>query len=318
MMNQSISIDAAYCKDASDRIAANIEKVVIGKHDTVMTAVCALFCEGHMLLEDVPGVGKTLLAKALGASLGFSCGRIQCTSDLLPSDVLGVNIYNRKIEDFVFRPGPVNNNIVLIDEINRANPKTQSALLECMEERQVTSDGVSMRLPRPFMIIATQNPIEYDGTFPLPEAQLDRFFVRASLGYPDLDSEFLILDQKEGEKSESLMPADPLPDLRAIQKFTENVFVSDSVKNYILEIVRSTRKDSSVFLGASPRASIALQRAARAFAVMNGRNYVTPDDVKKAAHPVLDHRIRMAYGGRGNNPASVFTDKILASVSVPV
>lgn len=315
MSDNRVTVDAAYAKDAADRIAANIEKLVIGKHDAVMVAICALFCEGHLLLEDVPGVGKTALAKALGASLGLSCGRIQCTSDLLPSDVLGVNVYNRKIEDFVFRPGPINCNIVLVDEINRANPKTQSALLECMEERQVTSDGTSMRLPRPFMIIATQNPVEYDGTFPLPEAQLDRFFMRGEIGYPDFDSELAILDQREGDKFDLLGPVDPLPDLRAIQLFTETVHVEPSVKGYVLDIVRATRGDSSVFLGASPRASIALQRAAKAFAAMAGRDYVIPDDVKRAVHPVLDHRIRMAYSGGGS--ASAFTDRILSGVAVP-
>ncbi len=311
-------VDAFYVKNVADRLTENIERLIIGKSSVIKLALCSLFCEGHLLLEDIPGVGKTLLAKALGRSLGLSFGRVQCTSDLLPSDILGVNIYNQASGEFKFRPGPISNNIVLIDEINRANPKTQSALLEAMEERQVTSDGEAVSLPRPFMIIATQNPIEYEGTFSLPEAQLDRFFIKASIGYPDFDSEMIILEQRGSENEHLVYALDPLPDLLAIQEYIEKVFVEDSVKNYILSIVRYTRNDPSVFLGVSPRGSIALQKASKALAAIDGRDYVIPDDVKLAAHPVLDHRLRLAYSDSSVSSSADFIDKVMRSIAVPV
>lgn len=311
-------VDALYVKNVADRLTENIERLIIGKSSVIKLALCSLFCEGHLLLEDIPGVGKTLLAKALGRSLGLSFGRVQCTSDLLPSDILGVNIYNQASGEFKFRPGPISNNIVLIDEINRANPKTQSALLEAMEERQVTSDGEAVSLPRPFMIIATQNPIEYEGTFSLPEAQLDRFFIKASIGYPDFDSEMIILEQRDSENEHLVSALDPLPDLLAIQEYIEKVFVEDSVKNYILSIVRYTRNDPSVFLGVSPRGSIALQKASKALAAIDGRDYVIPDDVKLAAHPVLDHRLRLAYSDSSVSSSADFIDKVMRSIAVPV
>lgn len=311
-------VDALYVKNVADRLTENIERLIIGKSSVIKLALCSLFCEGHLLLEDIPGVGKTLLAKALGRSLGLSFGRVQCTSDLLPSDILGVNIYNQASGEFKFRPGPISNSIVLIDEINRANPKTQSALLEAMEERQVTSDGEAVSLPRPFMIIATQNPIEYEGTFSLPEAQLDRFFIKASIGYPDFDSEMIILEQRGSENEHLVSALDPLPDLLAIQEYIEKVFVEDSVKNYILSIVRYTRNDPSVFLGVSPRGSIALQKASKALAAIDGRDYVIPDDVKLAAHPVLDHRLRLAYSDSSVSSSADFIDKVMRSIAVPV
>ncbi len=306
-------------KNVAEKIISNVGNIIIGKRDVVSLVLSSLFCEGHVLIEDVPGVGKTALAKSLAASFGCPYSRIQCTSDLLPSDILGVNVYNQKSGEFSFREGPINSNIVLVDEINRANPKTQSALLECMEEYRVTTDGCIITLPRPFMIIATQNPIEYDGTFPLPEAQLDRFFMRCSIGYPDFESEGkMLLNQNAFEAVEQLQPVSSLAELVSIRNMIKEVHVDDSLRDYVLSIVQATRRDPSLILGASPRASIALFRASQAMAAIDGRSFVTPDDIKKMALPVLSHRIRTSFSSSRESSSGVLVEKILGSIPVPV
>jgi MoxR-like ATPase len=250
-------------QETGDRVLANVERVIVGKHHEVRLALVALLCRGHVLIEDVPGTGKTVLAKAIARSLGCSFRRIQFTPDLLPSDVSGLSIYNQKTQEFEFRPGPIMSQIVLADEINRATPKTQSALLECMEEHQATIDGTTYQMPDPFLVIATQNPIEYEGTFALPEAQLDRFMLRLRLGYPQPIEEIVIRE----------------------------IYVDSSVADYIVRLVNNTRTHPDVYLGASPRGSIALYRAGQALAGLLGRDYVIPDDIKALAEPALAHRL---------------------------
>jgi MoxR-like ATPase len=278
--------------DASSRIRSNIEQVIEGKPDAVRLALVVLLAEGHLLIEDVPGVGKTLLAKALARSIDCSVRRIQFTPDLLPSDVTGVSVYNQDTHDFEFKPGAVFANLVVGDEINRASPKTQSALLEAMEERQVTVDGITYELETPFMVIATQNPIEMEGTYPLPEAQRDRFTARVSMGYPSASAELEMLETHGG--------ADPLDDLEAVADAVEvrklievvrGIHVSDEVKRYVVALATATREAADLRLGASPRATLQLLRAARAQAALAGRDYVLPDDVQDLAGPVLAHRL---------------------------
>ena len=279
-------------QEPAERTTGNIERVIVGKHAEVRLAMVALLCEGHILIEDVPGVGKTMLAKALSRSIGTSFRRIQFTPDLLPSDVTGLSIFNQKTQDFEFRPGPIMAQIVLADEINRATPKTQSALLECMEERQATIDGVSYQMPSPFLVIATQNPIEYEGTFALPEAQLDRFLLRIRLGYPKPMEELVILDeQKRLHPIESIQQVLSLDELRLMQAGVKEIYVDQGVADYIIRLVTATREHADVYLGASPRGSLHLYRAAQALAAINGRDYVIPDDVKQLAVPVLGHRL---------------------------
>lgn len=278
--------------EAVENIVENMKKVLVGKSQVIELAVVALICEGHLLIEDVPGIGKTTLAKALARSVGCSFSRIQCTPDLLPSDITGIYFFDQKASEFVFRPGPLLNNIVLADEINRATPRTQSSLLESMEERQVTVDGVTMQLPRPFIVIATQNPVELQGTFPLPEAQLDRFMFNLRIGYPDRDEEDSMLLRFEKENPlDSLTARATGEEIIRLKQLANNVYVEESIRRYILEITGRTRNHPAIQLGASPRASLALYKAAQAYALARGRDYVIPDDVKSLAVPTLGHRL---------------------------
>lgn len=279
-------------QETGDKVLANVERVIVGKHHEVRLALVALLCRGHLLIEDVPGTGKTVLAKAIARSLGSSFRRIQFTPDLLPSDVSGLSIYNQKTQEFEFRPGPIFSQIVLADEINRATPKTQSALLECMEERQATIDGITYAMPDPFLVIATQNPIEYEGTFALPEAQLDRFMIRLRLGYPQPMEEIVILDeQKRTHPLEDLAEVLAVEDLREMQSAVREIYLDTTVSDYIVRLVNGTRNHPDVYLGASPRGSIALYRAGQALAGLLGRDYVIPDDIKALAEPALAHRL---------------------------
>jgi MoxR-like ATPase len=282
----------AKIQESGEKVVANVERVIVGKHDEVRLALVALLCQGHLLIEDVPGTGKTVLAKAIAKSLGCSFRRIQFTPDLLPSDVTGLSIYNQKTQEFEFRPGPIMAQIVLADEINRATPKTQSSLLESMEERQATVDGVTYPMPDPFLVIATQNPIEYEGTFALPEAQLDRFMLRLRLGYPAPIEEVLILDeQKRGHPLEDIAEVVSVDELQAMQHGVREIYVDSAVSEYIVRLVNATRNHPDVYLGASPRGSISLYRAGQAYAALGGRDYVIPDDIKRLAEPALGHRL---------------------------
>jgi MoxR-like ATPase len=279
-------------EQTGEKVLANVERVIVGKHHEVRLALVALLCRGHLLIEDVPGTGKTVLAKAIARSLGCSFRRIQFTPDLLPSDVTGLSIYNQKTQEFEFRPGPIMSQVVLADEINRATPKTQSSLLESMEERQATVDGTTYSMPDPFLVIATQNPIEYEGTFALPEAQLDRFMLRIRLGYPQPLEEVVILDeQKRHHPLEELEVVCSVDELRGMQNAIRDIYVDPSVAEYIVRLVGATRTHPDVYLGASPRGSIALYRAGQALAGLLGRDYVIPDDIKSLAEPALAHRL---------------------------
>ncbi|MDD5467512.1 MAG: MoxR family ATPase [Anaerolineales bacterium] len=303
----------------TEKIINNVEKVIVGKRSTVELAVIGLLCQGHMLVEDVPGVGKTMLARSLARSVGISFSRIQFTPDMLPSDVTGVSIFNQVSREFEFRPGPVVAQVVLADEINRATPKTQAALLEAMEERQVTVDGVTHKLPRPFMVLATQNPIEYEGTFPLPEAQLDRFLMRIRLGYPEAEDELRILEGQQFQHPiETLEQVIPVEELVAMQEKIKAVYVAPAVKRYIISLARQTRIHPEVYLGASPRGSLALYRTAQARAAMFGQKYVLPDDIKALAAPTFAHRIILAPAARLRDlDAAQVVAEILEGVSVP-
>ncbi len=303
----------------ADRVSRNVETVIVGKHREVQLVLTALLCGGHILIEDVPGVGKTVLAKAIARSVGCTFRRIQFTPDLLPSDVTGVSVFNQASAQFEFRPGPVMAQIVLADEINRATPKTQSALLESMEEQQVTVDGVTYALPNPFVVLATENPIEYEGTFPLPEAQLDRFLLRLSLGYPDRASEIDILHrQRNVHPLETLEQVVSVEELLAAQGAIQEVHVERLILEYIVAIVEASRRHDDVYLGASPRGSLALYHAARAWAALQGREYVIPDDVKDLAEPSLAHRLIMSPAARMKNVDSrMVVRELLTSVPVP-
>jgi len=303
----------------AQKVIENVERVIVGKHEEVELTLIAMLCQGHVLIEDVPGVGKTMLAKAISRSLGCTFRRIQCTPDMLPSDITGVSIYNQKTGEFEFRPGPIMAQIVLADEINRATPKTQSALLESMEERQVTVDGVTYPMARPFLVLATQNPIEYEGTFPLPEAQLDRFLIRVRLGYPEPEEEIVILDrQRVVHPVETIEQVVSAEEFMQAQRAVKEVFINDLIKEYIVAIVNATRKHPDTYLGASPRGSLALYRTSQARAALHGRDYVIPDDVKALAEVTLAHRIIISPSARIKNvdPRMVIDD-IIHSVPVP-
>jgi len=286
-------------KIIAERILGNVEKVIVGKTPEVRLAVVCLICQGHLLIEDVPGVGKTTLARSLAKSTGCSFSRIQFTPDILPSDVTGVSVFNQRSGDFEFRAGPLAAQIVLADEINRATPKTQSALLEAMEERQITVDGISRKLPAPFMVMATQNPIEYEGTFPLPEAQLDRFLMRVHLGYPTNTDEVLMMDaQQTLHPIDSLAQITNADEIMDIQRAVKEIYVDPLIKQYIVALVDMTRNHEAVYLGASPRGSLALYRTAQARALLDGRDFVIPDDVKELAYTTLGHRVIVSPSAR--------------------
>ena len=301
------------------KLIFNLEKVIVGKRHPIELIVVGLLCQGHVLIEDVPGVGKTVLARSLAKSLGCSFNRLQFTPDMLPSDVTGVSIYNQSKRAFEFRPGPIFAQVVLVDEINRATPKTQAALLEAMEERQVTVDGKTHPLPLPFMVLATQNPIEYEGTFPLPEAQLDRFLLRVRLGYPNPTDEIEILDRQQlRHPIETLKSVIKVDELIEAMEVIKKVYVSDSIKRYLVELTNRTRQHADVYLGASPRGSLALFRTGQVAAALVGRDYVLPDDIKRLAVPVLAHRVIVGPAARLRElSAEKIVQEILDNTPVP-
>ncbi len=306
--------------EVAARVRDNVQQVIVGKSEVIDLALVAVLCEGHILIEDVPGIGKTTLARALAASLGCTFRRIQFTPDLLPSDVTGINYFNQKKQEFEFRPGPVMSQVVLADEINRATPRTQSSLLEAMQERQVTVDGETYPLPRPFLVLATQNPIELEGTFPLPEAQVDRFLIRLTLGYPTAEEEHaMLLRFERRDPLEELGPVTTPEELRAMQGRVREVRVEESVRGYIVDIVRATRDHSDIQLGVSPRGTLALYKCAQALAAVRGREYVLPDDVKLLAPYVLTHRIMInpTTRLRGRTLSDVLLD-VVATAPAPV
>ena len=302
------------------KVKENVEKVIVGKGDVVELVIVALLCEGHVLIEDIPGVGKTVLAKSIARSLGCTFHRIQCTPDLLPSDITGTYIFNQKTSDFEFRPGPIMAQIILCDEINRTTPRTQSALLEAMQERQVTAEGETKLLPRPFMVLATQNPIEQEGTFPLPEAQLDRFLLKIKIGYPSAEDDKLILSRfRQDDPLEQLKPVVSAAELMQMQAACRNVHVAADVEDYLIRLIHATRKHSTIQLGASPRAMLALYHTSQVMAALRGRAFVTPDDVKYLTNFVLAHRIipKAVSSLRGASAEQALLE-IIDSVPVPV
>jgi MoxR-like ATPase len=309
----------AAIQEVGDKIIANVEKVIIGKHREVQLTFVAMLCQGHVLIEDVPGVGKTVLAKSYARSVGCSFRRIQFTPDLLPSDITGVSVFNQKTREFEFRPGPIMAQIILTDEINRATPKTQSALLECMEEHQVTVDEQTYHMPEPFLIMATQNPIEYEGTFPLPEAQLDRFLMRISLGHPKPEEEIRILDaQQYVHPLETIEQVVSVAELLEVQEQVKHIYADPLIKEYIVSLVNATRNHPDVYLGASPRGSLGLYRTSQALAAIQGRDFVIPDDVKALAETTLAHRLIVSPSARIKNvDTRAVVQEVLGAVPVP-
>jgi MoxR-like ATPase len=306
-------------QSVAERLCRNVERVLVGKREIVRLAIVCQLCEGHLLIEDVPGIGKTTLARALARSIGGTFRRLQCTPDLLPSDVTGVSVFNQREGDFTFRPGPIFANVLLADEINRATPRTQSAVLEAMQEAQVSVDGVTRALPRPFVVLATQNPVELEGTFPLPEAQLDRFLMRLSLGYPSEDDEQALGARGTAAAAEVLDAVASTEDVLAAIAQCGHVRVQEDVRRYLVQVTRATRTDQDVRLGASPRATLALHRAAQAWAAMQGRDFVLPDDVKRLAVPVLAHRLLASLEARlRGRDAATIVQGILDTLPVPV
>lgn len=304
----------------SRKVTENVEQVIVGKRQPIRLALVAMLSEGHVLLEDVPGVAKTMLARSLAKSVGVTFSRVQCTPDLLPSDVTGASIFNQKTSDFEFRPGPVFHQILLADEINRTTPRTQSALLECMGEKQVTLDGVTRPLPRPFMVIATQNPVEHEGTFPLPEAQLDRFLVRLSIGYPAFDDEDDMLQRlQRGHPIDDLRQVVTVEELLQTQEQVREVFFHEAVRKYLVQIIHATRRSPDLILGASPRAAQALFRTSQAMSALNSRTFVLPDDIKMLAGPVLEHRVILNPEARLRRKTTTnVLREIVESVPAPV
>ncbi|MBA7477443.1 hypothetical protein ES707_12854 [subsurface metagenome] len=317
---KGVGLEISPVMEAADRFITNVGKVIVGKKDPIELVLVALLCEGHVLIEDVPGIGKTMLAKATAESLGCTFKRIQSTPDLLPSDITGIHYFNQKTAEFEFRPGPVMTNILLVDEINRATPRTQSCLLECMQEQQVTVDLETLPLPRPFLVIATQNPVELEGTFPLPEAQLDRFLLRIKIGYPSEDEERTILSRFRQENPlDNLTSVVEAKELLELQKLCRQVYIEDSICQYVVAITRATRTYQGIELGASPRASLGLHLASQALAAIRGRNYVIPDDVKYLAVPALAHRLiaKTETRLRGHSLEDI-VNEVVSTVPVPV
>jgi MoxR-like ATPase len=312
-----VEIDKA--KKLAEKIVQNVEKVMVGKPEAVRLAVIALISQGHLLIEDAPGLGKTMLARSLAKSIHCSFRRIQFTPDMLPGDIIGVTVYNQKTGDFEFHSGPIDAQVVLADEINRATPRVQSALLEAMEERQLTVEGVTHKMPSPFHVLATQNPIEYEGTFPLPEAQLDRFLLRINIGYPSPEEEVAIIEKQQIiHPIEQISPVVQVSDVLMLQETVKKVYVDDLVKQYIVALVKATRRHPSIYLGASPRGSLALFRTAQARALLLGRDYVLPDDIKALAEPALAHRSLVSSAGQSQGKDSrTFIAEILESTPVP-
>ena len=320
-MSQPVNANALdQIRSVAERIVDEVEKVIIGKRNVIELALIALLCEGHVLLEDVPGIGKTMLARSLAGALGGSFGRVQFTPDLLPSDVTGAMVFDPRTTEFAYREGPIITNVLLADEINRAGPRTQSALLEAMEERQVSVERQRIPLPRPFFVLATQNPVELEGTFPLPEAQLDRFLMRLSIGYPDRDQERAMLRRFRSDTPLSTVaPVTTLDELQILLNDVRTVHIGVAVENYLLDLVRGTRNHESIEVGASPRAALALARAAQASAVIHGRHYVIPDDVRELAVPVLSHRLMLtSQADLMNQSAADSLQAVIAATPVPV